>query len=244
MTMVILVLAGCAPEDCCHTSQARGAVLRVFFIGNSYTFVNDLPAVFARLACAEGYVVETGMEAQGGSTLENHVSSPETIDKIQNGNWNWVVLQEQSEVPAVPASRIQVMYPAVRKLINVINKAGAKPLLFLTWGHKDGDATFGIPNYPAMQAGLDQGYYGIANEQGVKVAPVGDAWAKATSQDSPFNLWQDDGSHPNESGTYLAACVFYAVIFQESPAGSDYRASLSQADSQALQAIAAETALK
>jgi hypothetical protein len=57
-------------------------------------------------------------------------------------------------------------------------------------------------------------------------------------------LWQSDGSHPNEAGTYLAACVFYATLFQQSPEGLSFRGSLAQDTAQTLQSLAAETLMK
>jgi len=62
-------------------------------------------------------------------------------------------------------------------------------------------------------------------------------------QDPQLNLWQDDGSHPNEQGTYLAACVFYAVIFQKSPEGLSFTAQVPSETAGTLQKIAAQTVL-
>jgi hypothetical protein len=59
-----------------------------------------------------------------------------------------------------------------------------------------------------------------------------------------LDLWQGDGSHPNSYGTYLAACVFYAVIFQESPEGFTYYAELTEEVANTLQTAAANTVLK
>jgi hypothetical protein len=58
-----------------------------------------------------------------------------------------------------------------------------------------------------------------------------------------LDLWQDDGGHPTEQGTYLAACVFYAVIFHQSPEGLTYLAHLPKEIAQFLQQIAANTVL-
>ncbi len=73
-----------------------------------------------------------------------------------------------------------------------------------------------------MQLEIDDGYLGIAHELRAPVAPVGIAWLAVRRQNPQLNLWQDDGNHPNEDGTYLAACVFYAVIFRQSPKESTY----------------------
>jgi hypothetical protein len=116
-------------------------------------------------------------------------------------------------------------------------------MFFQTWGHRDGLADFGIKNYSDMQAQLDVGYKNIGDELNVTVAPVGYAWLKARLQ-SNLDLWLDDGSHPNESGTYLAASVFYASLFHQSPEGLTYNADLSPDAVKFLQALAADTVLK
>ena len=239
--VIMLFVSGCAPEDNCHSIQNIGPVTRILFIGNSYTFVNDLPGMFTKLACSGGHQVETGMAAEGGWTLAQHASSSPTLDKIHFQQWDFIVLQEQSEIPAIQDSRIQSMYPAVRQLVHTIRASGAQPLLFLTWGHKDGDAEFGLANYYDMQAQLSAGYLGIAQELNVPVVPVGTAWLKGVTQANPLNLWQTDGSHPTEQGTYLAACVFYAAIFHQTPVGLGYLAGVDQTTAQTLQTLAAET---
>jgi hypothetical protein len=94
-----------------------------------------------------------------------------------------------------------------------------------------------------MQFKLDIGYLGIAEELSVPVAPVGYAWLLARNQNPQLDLWQPDGSHPTEIGTYLAACVFYAVIFRQSPKGLTYLATLPTETAQFLQQIAATTVL-
>ena len=239
--VLMLATSGCAPEDKCHSLDNPGPVTRILFIGNSYTYVNDLPGMFTKLACSGGHQVETGMAAEGGWTLAQHAASSQTLDKVQFQKWDFIVLQEQSEIPAVQASRIQTMYPAVRQLVQRIRTAGAQPLLFMTWGHKDGDADFGLATYFEMQAQLSDGYMGIAQELNVPVVPVGSAWLKGVTQANPPDLWQSDGSHPTEQGTYLAACVFYATIFHQSPQGLAYFAGLNQNIAQTLQSLASQT---
>ena len=75
-------------------------------------------------------------------------------------------------------------------------------------------------------------------------APVGPAWSIAVKEHPELSLWQEDGSHPTGTGTYLAACVFYAVIFHESPEDLSYRADLSKETAKILQAVASQFALK
>jgi hypothetical protein len=94
-----------------------------------------------------------------------------------------------------------------------------------------------------MQLQINAGYLGIARELNIKLAPVGVAWAEAQRQNPQVELWQEDGSHPSLQGTYLAACVFYAVIFRESPEGLSYKSDLSKEQAHWLQSIATDTVL-
>jgi hypothetical protein len=149
---------------------------RVLFIGDSYTYVNDLPATFADLAWSAGYRVDTETLATGGETLAGHVADPATAQAITSQAWNTVVLQDQSESPANPTSQQSEMYPAVTQLVSMIHDADAEPMLFLTWGHESGWPEDGLTTYPSMQAAVDQGYLGIANHLNVPIAPVGAAW--------------------------------------------------------------------
>jgi hypothetical protein len=242
--LFLLAICGCSSTDICNRADNQEPVLHILFIGNSYTYVNDLPGTFTRLACSGGHKVETGVAANGGWTLAEHVVSSPTLDKLVERKWDYVVLQEQSEIPAVEASRNQSMYPAVRQLAGKIVAVGARPILFMTWGHRDGSSYTGTQNFSDMQTGLFNGYEGISQELGISIAPVGYAWYEARTQPNPINLWQDDGSHPNIEGTYLAACVFYATFYHKSPEGLAYVDTLSQDTAKTLQAIAADTVFK
>jgi hypothetical protein len=216
---------------------------RVLFIGDSYTYVNDLPATFADLAWSAGYRVDAETLAVGGGTLAGHVADPATATTISSQAWNTVVLQDQSENPASPTSRQSEMFPAATQLTSMIRGDGAEPMFFLTWGHQSGWPEDGIPTYLDMQAAVDQGYLEIAAKLSVPIAPVGAAWQSANAEQANAQLWQGDGVHPTVTGTYLAACVFFAAIFHRTPAGLTYRDGLSAAEASALQQVAAVTTL-
>jgi hypothetical protein len=227
----------------CSSEERAPACTRVLFIGNSYTTVNDLPGVFASLARSGGRRVETKSAAVDGWTLANHADSPATAAALAASPWDIVVLQEQSQIPAIDELRQSQMYPAARRLISSMRNRGARPLFYQTWGRRDGSPETGMAGYAAMQAAIDDGYGAIATDQHVATAPVGDAWATLVTRGAGAPLWQQDGSHPTESGTYLAACVFYATIFRESPKGLGYHGSLSPDEAAMIQDIAADTVL-
>ena len=239
--LLILVLCSCSFSTKCDGTQDISCT-RVLFIGNSYTFVNDLPNTFAKLARSGGHKVEVGMSAQGGWTLTQHNESPDTLRLLNSAKWNFVILQEQSQIPSVEAARTQGMYPAARELVQKVKAISAAPVFFITWAHRNGFPENGM-DYETMQNQINYGSTHIAQELHAMVAPVGPAWSQVIKEHSDLSLWQEDGSHPTETGSYLAACVFYAVIFNENPVGLSYRAELPKETVKILQTVASKIAL-
>src|ERR1041384_4412552 len=137
IVLAVLLVSSCSSAYDCHTAQDTSCV-RILFIGNSYTFVNDLPNTFAELAKAGKHKVEVGISAQGGWTLAHHIKSTDTQNALKSKEWTYVVFQEQSEIPSVGQSRTYTMYPAARTLAKQVRDIGATPLFFLTWAHRDG----------------------------------------------------------------------------------------------------------
>ena len=191
--------------------------LRLLFIGNSYTYVNNLPEVFAKLAEAGHHEVETVMVAPGGWRLQDHWDKGEASKVLHGGRWDYVVLQEQSLLgtsllldgkPRVKND--EVFRPWADRWAAEISKAGARPVFYLTWARK---AT------PEDQSVLTDAYMRAAKANEALVAPVGVAWAAVRQQHPSIDLFYTDGSHPSAAGTYLAACTFYATIFHASPEG-------------------------
>ena len=243
LTLVVLLVLLSSRWYQPESALTRTSPVRVLFIGNSLTFQNNLPEIFAELARSGGYDVEVDMSAYGGWTLSDHAASPVTRDKIDQG-WDFVILQEQSVIPCMAGEREQYMYPAVRTLHSILTGNGSTPILFMTWGRRNGFPDAGYSTFSEMQSEIYSGYMDIADELNIIVAPVGSAWLRALEKDAQLNLWEMDGIHPSKEGTYLSACVFYATIFRQSPEGLLYTAGLSEEVALALQAAAAETCLQ
>lgn len=247
--MAVFAFSGCGQPQQEPAPQAQapvslsGPVLQLLFIGNSYTSVNNLPSLFAQLAASGHHAVEVVMIAPGGYTLAQHSTYPSTLAGIKGRKWDGVILQDQSFMPALEKGRTQEMDPGVRALVTLIRDNGSQPWLYLTWGRQKGLPEQGFSDYGSMQIQLTKGYMDIAQEQNIPVAPVGEAWKTALSHDASAPLWGPDGSHPSLQGTYLAACVFYAALYQETPEGLDYTAGLPKAAAFAMQVAATETVL-
>ena len=186
-------------------STQRPAVL---FVGNSYSFA--LPREFTRAAEARGKRVRTGHSTHGGWTLAQHAAHEPTLRKIRTGTWDVVVFQEQSQLPARSrAVRERRMHPPLRELVAEARNAGAIPVLYQTWGRRDGNPGTPGDDFHAMTARLRAGYHEAAKDAGsVVVVPVGDAWEKAFRNGLADKLFDKDGSHPASGGNKLTAQVF------------------------------------
>jgi hypothetical protein len=204
--------------------------IRVLFIGNSYTFFNDLPNMIAALAKAgDQRPIEHARETPGGRSLEQHWNDGKAAKRITEGKWDFVVLQEHSLRPLTDRER---MFEFARKLDAEIKKHSAKTLLYQTWARQD---------VPEKQAELSKAYLDLGKELGAKVIPVGEAWSLAMKGNPKLSLHVADKSHPNKAGTYLAACVFYAAIYGKSPEGLPGQVGgLTDAEARSLQRIAWE----
>ena len=198
----------------------KAKTLRVLFIGNSYSF--QIPKVFEKLAKAEGKKVEVEQVTKGGWKLTKHASAKQTLDKISDGKWDVVVLQEQSQLPSFKEDqRSRQMDAGAKKLADAIRAADAIPVFFLTWGRKEGDkqnaAAFPNDTYSAMQKRLISGYKNAAVQAGgAYVVPVGEVWSMLRQMKKDEGLYSKDGSHPAMRGHYLGACVFYSALYNES----------------------------
>jgi hypothetical protein len=183
------------------------APLDLLFIGNSFTARNDLPDLIAQLAAARGRHLQHRLISAGGASLRTHWNAGEALQAIQGGHYDYVVLQEQSTLPIKNAKR---MHENVRLFHQAIQAAGAKTVLYMTWARRQA---------PESQQAISDAYTSIGQELEAAVIPVGVAWQRFLRKHDHPVLHDRDQSHPTLAGSYLAACVFLAVLFKENPVG-------------------------
>ncbi|MEO0558654.1 MAG: hypothetical protein AAF170_10780 [Bacteroidota bacterium] len=213
LVMVVAMAASCqTPRD----------TLDVLFVGNSYIYFNNLPGMVEDISVAlGGPVVRSVAHTYGGMMLEEHIDNGQVDSLLEagpnDGEWEWVLLQEQStlgarfrEGPGALGSP-EAFHTATRELASMIRAVDAEPALYMTWAKEA---------FPGQIEALSQAYLSIGSELELDVAKVGEAWAEVRRLRPEFSLYTRDGSHPNAAGSYLAACVIYAMLTGESPVGA------------------------
>ena len=213
--------------------------LKILFIGNSYT--QSIRRYFTGLANAGRTDAYIEWSAQGGVNLSQHAEDEKVIELVSSGDYNVVVLQEQSQLPTLPDFNEKYL-ESLKKLNKMIKDAGAETVLYMTWGYKRGDeensAIFPDDTYEKMQERLIKSYETLAEELDATVAPVGIAWSKLTDK---MSLYRDDMSHPNSNGAYLASCVLYYTIFHSSPTSIAYKGDVNEDLAKIIRETAATT---
>ncbi|MDR4894504.1 MULTISPECIES: PKD domain-containing protein [unclassified Chryseobacterium] len=218
---------------------------RVFFIGNSYTYVNNLPGLIQSIAASNGDVLEHHSQTPGGATLQNHANNPDVASDMNQGNWDYVVLQEQSQLPSFPYSQVQnEVYPFALQLSNLFKNANAcgNVIFYMTWGRKNGDGTI-CPGWPSVctYQGMDDLIYArymemAMNNEGI-ISPVGKVWRTIREQNPTIELYDQDESHPSYIGSMAAAYTFYTIIFKKDPTQISFNGNLSPAHAQLIKDI-------
>jgi hypothetical protein len=233
------------------SNLANATTRKVLFIGNSYIYTNDVPALLQAFANSMGDTLIYDQSTPGGQTLQGHCTNTTTISKIYSQQWDVVIVQEQSQRPAFSQAQVDSdVLPYATKLDSMIhdNNSCTQTMFMMTWGYKNGDAS-NCPVYPpictyeGMQERLRESYMEMTQLNNAALAPVGAAWKVTRDSFPTIELYSPDNSHPVIAGSYLETCVLYASIFHKAPNLSTYYSSVPQADAVKLQNVATRVVL-
>ena len=182
--------------------------MRILMLGNSFTFVNNMPQTLAELTGAE-VVYHT----RGGARLSEHLNpdtklGTRTQAALANEHWDYVVLQEMSHGPVTSPKSF---FSSVEQLCRQIRENSAIPILYATWAYQRGGDKLAAKgwDYEEMARKLSETCRKAARENHALLADVGQRFYELSDTQS---LYADDGVHPNEGGSRIAAETIAAVI--------------------------------
>jgi hypothetical protein len=255
MIAAVVVLAACAappattapPAVAAFKGETPGSML---WVGNSYFYFNNsMHSHVGGLLNAAGVrgIRQTSVTISGsgldwhdmashfrpGSGMARYSFTPGnevSFNRFERA-YDLVLMMDCSQCPIHPQLQ-QSFYDTTERHVATVRKAGAEPVLFLSWAYQD---------QPQMTEQLAAQYVKAGRANQVRVVPAGPAFAASIAKRPDINLYAPDKRHPSLAGTYLGAAVVMASVFKQSPVGNSYTAGLPADVAQHLQAVAWET---
>ena len=183
-------LVAAAKGEAPPTDESRP--LRILFVGNSYTYTNDLPRVVQQLSAVHGRSIASSMLASPNFAISDHFANG-IYERVVSGGYDWVILQQGPS--SLPENRQHLAFWS-KRAADIARGYGSQVALFSAWPALQNDFTW---------LGAEQSYHEAADFSGTCVLPVATAWRFSRERLAGVELYQDDLLHPTESGTLLAA---------------------------------------
>ena len=198
LAVVLLAGAAACQDSGAPTMTPPPVSLRVLFIGNSLTYVNDLPGTLAGLARSGGDTIRVEMVTRPNYALIDHLTEHSGAEEaIARGGWDVVVLQQGPT--SLPVNRDSLIL-WTRMFDPLIRAVGARPALYMVWPAADR-----LQDFDAVRTSFRMAAESV---DGIFL-PAGMAWVAAWQRNTTLHLYGSDGFHPSPLGTYLAALTIY-----------------------------------
>ncbi len=177
--------------------------LRVHFIGNSYTYFNNLPHIVSLITDSLPVKLICTKSTAGGASLSDHVAGRRklnTIDILRRNRYDIVILQDHSLRPLQHPDSMMIHGSM---LCNMVKEKGSRVFLYNTWARK---------NTPGRQDSINLMYKWLAEKCIAGLLPAGELWAFAAKEEPHLELFDSDYSHPSPAGSLLNAMLFVRML--------------------------------
>lgn len=222
----------------------------VLFIGNSFSFYNNGVHNHLGNLLRVGGQWEPGksrvkLKAISGGYLSQHLKGlPELLHKNQKP-WHKVLLQGHS-TEALGEKKV-AFGQAIQETMAIVEAQEGQAFLVETWTYKEDHE---------MEKKLTNSYAELARKYGLKLIPVGTAFAVSAREYPEIDLYlpdiqgfadgkvlyQHDIKHPSLAGTYLYAATVYCTLFRQTLDGNAYNPGIPPEQLKILQSIASRVA--
>ncbi|MCA0334617.1 MAG: SGNH/GDSL hydrolase family protein [Bacteroidetes bacterium] len=175
--------------------------IKILFVGNSLTEYNDLPTKVARMGSPDGRKIEVQSLTYANYSLDEHLSNNKLQLLISNGKYDFVVIQQG---PSTGNAGKAALIKDGKRISKMCNKAGSKLAFFMVWPSKNNFRLFD---------NVIQSYSEAAEQTNALLCPVGQVWKDYIDSKNDYSYYGDDGFHPSERGSEVAAKVIYNTLF-------------------------------
>jgi hypothetical protein len=196
---IILFLSSALSAQTNSTLLSQNKKIKVLFVGNSFTYYNNLPQVVSAMAKSQDVIIETKHSTVGGSSLENHWKSErgtQTRIMLELEKWDYVVFNNHS-LSAINSPEKFLDYS--KKFADLVRSKGAEPIFLMTWAYKSN---------PLMLPEIEKLHKKLCEQTNTNYIPGGPLFASSLKYRPDIELFHDD-IHPSSNGTYLLGLAFY-----------------------------------
>lgn len=174
--------------------------MKVLFIGNSHTYFNDMPELFARFAeMASGEKPETVMLSYGMRDLAWHWQEYFALRfNLLYGGYDYCVFQQAAH--PYPPAESTLEYG--KKIIDLCRRVQTVPVVYMTWAEE---------RLPENQQKMIDICRRLASE-GALLAPIGEVWQAVRRECPDIKLYYGDGEHAGVYGVFLIAAVLCRLL--------------------------------
>ncbi|MES1220507.1 MAG: SGNH/GDSL hydrolase family protein [Bacteroidota bacterium] len=180
--------------------DTQGKSLKILFVGNSLTYVNDLPALITEIGKQDGITISYTSFLLPDYSLEDHWNEGKAASEIENNRYDFVIAQQGPS--ALPESQVLLLEYA-KRFAEVCNKNRSKLALYMVWPSKA--RSFDLDN-------VISSYTKAAEKTSSLLCPAGLAWKYAWQADSMMPLYSSDNFHPSVTGSVLSALTIYGRL--------------------------------
>lgn len=199
---LLLLLLSCA--SACAGSPGPAQPQRVLFVGNSLTYVGNLPATFAAMAKANGHDMHTAMIVQGGATLAERVADGSVKHALADYRPTVLVLQERGgDLMCLPdEAACRQSRQAVQALARIGHEAGAQVLLLGSY-----------QPHPRASAAIVEEERAAATQAGIGYVEISETLRRLSGEMTSLAWYDADGMHPGPALTLLDAIQLHRHLF-------------------------------
>ena len=173
----------------------------MLFIGNSHTYYNDMPYLFAKMCeSLTGKQTDVTMLAFSNRRLGWHCEEYFPVRfALLYGNYDYCVIQQFGH----PIPPIEETEPSLEKLIRLCESAGTKPVLYMTWAKR---------SEPEKAEQISSIYRTLAEKYHTLLAPTAEIFEALRVDHPEIDLYWIDGSHASPYGDYLIAATLASLM--------------------------------
>ena len=177
--------------------------IKILFVGNSLTYVNDLPRELVNYAKTRDVSITTRMLAFPNYALEDHWNDGEMERLITSNKYDYVIVQQG---PSSQEDGRVSLLEFGQKIKALCESNGAKLVFYMVWPAKVNYHTFD---------GVIRNYSGAAAATNSILCPVGSVWKEHFDTTEDYSYYGPDFFHPSLAGTKVAAEVIFNSLFRK-----------------------------